>query len=383
MNSTTPTSASALKRTYEVMNIPHGELEQGMVEIGGGGAAAGGYWPAYMFGNGELGEDIVPSLPGIPIAGGGAGVGGRAHAANEYVCDRRRRQGLRMAGAEKAVATVMYAFAGKIRARAREAGDRRRTRPLTLRMIAVHELAKQYHVGDHVVHALRGVTMSVAPAEFVTIVGPSGSGKSTFMHILGCLDRPTTGRYVLNGRDVSTLPADELARVRNETIGFVFQGFNLLARTSALENVELPLLYTRKGVVKANERRDRALAALEAVGLTDRAEHHPNQLSGGQQQRVAIARALVTQPSLLLADEPTGNLDTSTSHEVMEIFANLCAKRGITIVVITHERDIAAYGTRTVDFRDGLIVSRSRQPIRLAFRPLRERNARSGWDDLT
>ena len=146
------------------------------------------------------------------------------------------------------------------------------------------------------------------------------------MHILGCLDRPTTGRYVLNGRDVSTLPADELARVRNETIGFVFQGFNLLARTSAVENVELPLLYTRKGVVKANERRDRAMAALEAVGLTDRAEHHPNQLSGGQQQRVAIARALVTQPSLLLADEPTGNLDYATSHEVMEIFAKLCAR---------------------------------------------------------
>ena len=224
-------------------------------------------------------------------------------------------------------------------------------------MIAVHDLAKQYQIGDHVVHALRGVTMAVAAAEFVTIVGPSGSGKSTFMHILGCLDRPTTGRYVLNGRDVSTLPGDELARVRNETIGFVFQGFNLLARTSALENVELPLLYTRQGVVKAAERRDRALAALEAVGLTDRAEHHPSQLSGGQQQRVAIARALVTQPSLLLADEPTGNLDTSTSHEVMEIFARLRNDRGITIVVITHERDIAAYGTRTVDFRDGLIVS--------------------------
>jgi putative ABC transport system ATP-binding protein len=145
--------------------------------------------------------------------------------------------------------------------------------------------------------------------------------------------------------------------VRNETIGFVFQGFNLLARTSALENVELPLLYTRQGVVKASERRDRAMQALEAVGLTDRAEHHPNQLSGGQQQRVAIARALVTQPSLLLADEPTGNLDTTTSHEVMEIFARLRSDRGITIVVITHERDIAAYGTRTVDFRDGLVVS--------------------------
>ncbi len=224
-------------------------------------------------------------------------------------------------------------------------------------MIGVHDLAKQYHVGDHVVHALKGVTMTVAAAEFLTIVGPSGSGKSTFMHILGCLDRPTTGRYVLNGRDVSTLPPDELARVRNETIGFVFQGFNLLARTSALENVELPLLYTRLGVVKTAERRDRAMQALEAVGLTDRADHHPNQLSGGQQQRVAIARALVTQPSLLLADEPTGNLDSATSHEVMEIFARLRSERGITIVVITHEREIAAYGTRTIDFKDGLVVS--------------------------
>ena len=224
-------------------------------------------------------------------------------------------------------------------------------------MIAVSDLAKQYQVGDHVVHALRGITMSVASGEFVTIVGPSGSGKSTFMHILGCLDRPSTGSFVLNGRDVSALPLDELARVRNETIGFVFQGFNLLARTSAVENVELPLLYTRQGVVKASERRDRAMAALEAVGLTDRAEHHPNQLSGGQQQRVAIARALVTQPSLLLADEPTGNLDSATSHEVMEIFQDLRARRGITIVVITHERDIAAYGTRTVDFKDGLILS--------------------------
>jgi len=224
-------------------------------------------------------------------------------------------------------------------------------------MIGVHDLVKEYHVGDHVVHALKGVTMAIAQAEFVTIVGPSGSGKSTFMHILGCLDRPSTGSYLLNGRDVSTLPPDELARVRNETIGFVFQGFNLLARTSALENVELPLLYTRQGVVKAAERRDRAMQALEAVGLTDRADHHPNQLSGGQQQRVAIARALVTQPSLLLADEPTGNLDTATSHEVMEIFGRLRRDRGITIVVITHERDIAAYGTRTVDFRDGLVVS--------------------------
>jgi len=224
-------------------------------------------------------------------------------------------------------------------------------------MIAVEELKKEYHVGDHTIHALKGVTLSIAGGEFLTVVGPSGSGKSTFMHILGCLDRPTSGRYLLHGRDVSTLPGDELARVRNETIGFVFQGFNLLARTSALENVELPLLYTRQGVVKASERQARAMAALDAVGLTDRADHHPNQLSGGQQQRVAIARALVTQPSLLLADEPTGNLDTTTSHEVMEIVARLRRERGLTIIVITHERDIAAYGTRTVDFRDGLVVS--------------------------
>ena len=224
-------------------------------------------------------------------------------------------------------------------------------------MIDVHDLAKQYHVGDHVVHALRGVSMSVAAGEFVTIVGPSGSGKSTFMHILGCLDRPTSGRYVLNGRDVSTLPADELARVRNETIGFVFQGFNLLARTSALENVELPLLYTRQGVVKESERRERAMAALEAVGLTDRAEHHPNQLSGGQQQRVAIARALLNNPSILFADEPTGNLDSRTSIEVMDIFQRLKDQRGITIVLITHEPQVAEYGSRIIRFKDGRVVS--------------------------
>src|SRR5215218_8027131 len=221
-------------------------------------------------------------------------------------------------------------------------------------MIGVHDLAKQYHVGDHVVHALRGVSMSVANAEFVTIVGPSGSGKSTFMHILGCLDRPTSGRYILNGRDVSTLPSDELARVRNETIGFVFQGFNLLARTSALENVELPLLYTRQGVVKERERRDRAMAALEAVGLTDRAEHHPNQLSGGQQQRVAIARALVTQPALLLADEPTGNLDSHSTADVLSILDKL-SLQGRTIVIITHEDEVAAHCKRIIDVRDGRI----------------------------
>ncbi|MGE0039695.1 MAG: ABC transporter ATP-binding protein [Vicinamibacterales bacterium] len=224
-------------------------------------------------------------------------------------------------------------------------------------MISVTNLEKEYHVGDHVVRALRGVSLDIGAGEFVTIVGPSGSGKSTFMHILGCLDRPTRGTYALGGRDVSALPTDELARVRNETIGFVFQGFNLLARTSAVENVELPLLYTRAGAVKAAERRARALAALDAVGLSDRADHHPNQLSGGQQQRVAIARALITEPSLLLADEPTGNLDSETSQEVMEIFGKLRADRGITIVVITHERDIAAWGTRTIDFKDGVVVS--------------------------
>jgi len=224
-------------------------------------------------------------------------------------------------------------------------------------LLETRQLAKEYRVGDHLVHALRGVSLGIQAGEFVTIVGPSGSGKSTFMHILGCLDRPTSGQYLMNGRDVSTLPVDELARVRNGMLGFVFQGFNLLARTSAAENVELPLLYTSTGVVEAGERRRRALAALEAVGLTDRAEHHPNQLSGGQQQRVAIARALVTQPSVLLADEPTGNLDTATSHEVMQIFQQLRAERGLTIVVITHERDIAAYGSRTIDFRDGQVVS--------------------------
>ena len=224
-------------------------------------------------------------------------------------------------------------------------------------LLETRDVTKEYRVGITSVHALRGVTLGIDAGEFVTIVGPSGSGKSTFMHILGCLDRPTAGSYLMNGRDVATLPPDELARVRNEMLGFVFQGFNLLARTSAVENVELPLLYTRKGVVKASERRRMAMEALSAVGLTDRAEHHPNQLSGGQQQRVAIARALVANPSVLLADEPTGNLDTSTSHEVMEIFARLRRERGLTIVVITHERDIAAYGSRTIDFRDGRVTS--------------------------
>jgi putative ABC transport system ATP-binding protein len=225
-------------------------------------------------------------------------------------------------------------------------------------LIAVHDLAKTYVVGEVEVRALRGVSLDVLPGEFVSLTGPSGSGKSTFMHLAGCLDRPTSGSYLMNGRDVSNLGKHELARIRNREIGFVFQGFNLLARTTALENVELPLLYA--GSIPAKERHSRAAAALEAVGLGNRLDHHPNQLSGGQQQRVAIARALVNNPLLLLADEPTGNLDTRTSIEVMGIFQSLNA-RGLTIVLVTHETEIAEYGTRIVAFRDGRI--RSDRPV--------------------
>jgi len=223
-------------------------------------------------------------------------------------------------------------------------------------VISIRNLTKTYQMGENAVHALRSISLDIQPSEFVTVVGPSGSGKSTLMHILGCLDQPTSGQYFLDGKDVSRLSDDEISAVRNNKIGFVFQGFNLLTRTSALENVELPLLYS-KDPVPAAERKRRAMEALAAVGLESRSEHHTNQLSGGQQQRVAIARALLNNPSILLADEPTGNLDSRTSVEVMDIFQSLKEERGITIVLITHEPDVAAYGSRIVAFRDGVIVS--------------------------
>ena len=223
-------------------------------------------------------------------------------------------------------------------------------------VIATRHLVKTFVVGDHQVRALRGVDIEVPRGEFLAVTGPSGSGKSTFMHIVGCLDRPTSGQYLLDGQDVSTMSKNELAEVRNRRIGFVFQGFNLLSRTTALDNVELPMLYSGT-TKKTSERHKLAAEMLTAVGLGDRLTHFPNQLSGGQQQRVAIARALINNPSILLADEPTGNLDTRTSIEVMGLFQRLNEERGITVVLITHEHDIAEYGTRIVSFRDGHIVN--------------------------
>jgi putative ABC transport system ATP-binding protein len=222
-------------------------------------------------------------------------------------------------------------------------------------VISIRNLVKTYTLGDNEVRALAGVSFDVEAGEFLAVTGPSGSGKSTLMHILGCLDRPTSGQYLLDGRDVSKMSKDELAAVRQQKIGFVFQGFNLLSRTSAIDNVELPLLYGSASISSAS-RRVRAVEALAAVGLDQRADHHPNQLSGGQQQRVAIARALINNPSILLADEPTGNLDTRTSLEVMDLFQQLNETRGITVLLITHEMDIAEHATRIMSFRDGRVL---------------------------
>ena len=222
-------------------------------------------------------------------------------------------------------------------------------------VIKLEDVHKTYHTGEVDVLAVRGVTLEIAQGEFVAIMGASGSGKSTMMNIIGCLDRPTQGRYFLDGVDVSHLDRDELAAIRNKKLGFVFQGFNLLSRTSALENVELPMLYTHDHISSARQR-ELAVHALHIVGLADRADHHPNQLSGGQQQRVAIARALVNNPAVLLADEPTGNLDTRTSAEIMGVFQKL-NNEGITIVMVTHELDIASYTKRNVIMRDGIVVN--------------------------
>ncbi len=224
-------------------------------------------------------------------------------------------------------------------------------------LIETRDLTKVYRLGDTEVHALAGVSVSIAEGEFVAVMGASGSGKSTFMNVIGCLDVPTSGAYRFAGEDVSGLSADALAGIRNRSIGFVFQQFNLLPRTSALANVELPLLYAG---VPAQERRPRALAKLEQVGLASRAGHHPAQLSGGQQQRVAIARALVNEPKLILADEPTGALDSVTSLEVMALLQEL-NRAGITVVVVTHEHDIAAFASRMLAFRDGRVLSDTRR----------------------
>jgi len=221
-------------------------------------------------------------------------------------------------------------------------------------LLVTEEITKTYRLGDIALNALNHVSLSMGRGEFIAIMGPSGSGKSTFMNILGCLDKPTSGRYLLEGVDVAHMDRDELASIRNKKIGFVFQGFNLLSRTSALENVELPLLYDG---LPAKERAERSAAALATVGLAGRENHHPNQLSGGQQQRVAIARALVNKAPIILADEPTGNLDTKTSFEIMDLFVKLNEESNITIILVTHEKEIAEFSRRRIFFRDGVIVS--------------------------
>ena len=221
-------------------------------------------------------------------------------------------------------------------------------------LIRVEDVHKTYRMGDVEVPALRGINLTIAQGEFVAVMGSSGSGKSTLMNILGCLDRPNTGRYFLEGHEVGSLKPDQWAYIRNKRIGFVFQGFNLLSRTTALENVELPMMYNG---FAGQERHQRAIEVLALVGLDKRVDHTPNQLSGGQQQRVAIARALVNRPSLILADEPTGNLDSATSNEIMALFQQLNTGQGITIILVTHEADIAAYARRQIVFRDGLVIS--------------------------
>ncbi|MBI5407541.1 MAG: ABC transporter ATP-binding protein [Nitrospirae bacterium] len=229
-----------------------------------------------------------------------------------------------------------------------------------MKLITAQDISKVYKLGDIDVNALCDVSLGIERGEFIAVMGPSGSGKSTFMNILGCLDKPTTGHYLLEGIDVGRLSRDELAAIRNKKIGFVFQGFNLLPRTSALENVELPMLYNG---LPAKERRQKAMEALKTVGLEERAPHHPSQLSGGQQQRVAIARALVNDAAIILADEPTGNLDTKTSAEIMELFVRLNKGSAITVILVTHESDIAAYSRRVIRFLDGRVI-RDEEPVR-------------------
>ena len=236
-------------------------------------------------------------------------------------------------------------------------------------IIELTDVTKRYQMGDTTVHALRGVSLAIEPGDFVAIMGASGSGKSTLMNILGCLDRPMSGRYLLAGHEVSQLDSDDLAAIRNHLIGFVFQNFNLLRRTSAVENVELPLIYAD---IAARDRQRRARVALERVGLGERLDHHPSQLSGGQQQRVAIARAIVGEPKVILADEPTGNLDSRTSIEIMALFQEL-GRTGITVILVTHEPDIAEYASRVVVVKDGRIQSdRRRTPVPAVVPPLEE-----------